>query len=196
MRIFYWPAGYGNDAHLHRSWTVTGVLYNEIVAETYRRPVLSDPMVLGPSDTFVAHAGETGFLLPPCVHRLYNPSKRDSATLHIFAADEHDTVLSDAPRQTMHDANKAATRSSVRERALSVMCGMLGGMKERGAVCLLSRIFALGSLEIKLQALEALTAHDVNLAALKGRELEARVEGHDKDRLSKINAHLPSSLPS
>jgi predicted metal-dependent enzyme (double-stranded beta helix superfamily) len=194
IRIFYWPAGYGNDPHLHRAWTVTGVLHNEIVAETYRQPFLSDQTSLGSSESFVAHAGDTGVLLPPCVHRLYNPSKVDSATWHVFAAETHGAATSDAPKETIHNASAMGKRSSMRDRALGVMCEMLALMKQEGAVDLLSRIFALGGLKLKLQAVKALAVHDVKLAYLKSRELEASVEGQDKGTLSRINARLASAL--
>ena len=196
IRIFYWPAGYGNDPHLHQAWTVTGVLHNEIVAETYRQTFLSDQTALGPSKIFVAHAGDTGFLLPPCVHRLYNPSKVDSATWHVFAAEDRGTAVSDAPKDITHNGRAIGKKSNIRDRALGVMCGMLAHMKAEGAVDLLSKIFVLGDSKVKLQAVKALAVHDVKLAYLKSCELEACVEGHDKGTLSRINARLASALPT
>lgn len=195
VRLIYWPPGFKNSAHLHRSWTVTGVVHNQIVVETFRQPaVATGEIKLGPSESFVAHAGNTGFLLPPCVHRLYNPSKTDSATLHVFSADDLKVPAAQTTTWIEDETPSGNILVGVRRRALCVMSEVLAGVKAQPAVEMLLRIFATGDPTAKLYAVKALAAHDVKLAYQKSRELEARIVGHEREVLARINKGLEAAL--
>jgi len=194
LRLIYWPPGFKNSAHLHRSWTVTGVVHNEIVVETFRQPDLAGEIKLGPSESFVAHAGNTGFLLPPCVHRLYNPSRTDSATLHVFSADDPNVPVAQTTTWIADETPSGNIMVGVHRRALCVMSEVLARIKAQPAVEMLTRIFAAGDPTAKLHAVKALAAHDVKLAYQKSRELEASIMGHEREALARINKGLEAVL--
>jgi hypothetical protein len=192
IRVFYWPPGYQNSPHLHRTWTVTGVLYNEIVVETFKEATAVCDS-LGPSVSIAAHAGNVGYLLPPCVHYLHNSSQLDSATMHVFSTDDqYGSSAAEAPRLLpVHEG--AAAPMNIRRRALYVLSGMLARVREHAAVERLLRIFAMGDAAVKMQAIKALIKHDAPLACEKSRELEATLRGQDREALSRINAALAMS---
>ena len=194
VRLIYWPPGFKNGAHLHRSWTVTGVVHNQIVVETYRQPDLGGDIKLGASESFVAHAGNTGFLVPPCVHRLYNPSKTHSATLHVFSADDPNVPMAQTTTWIEEETPSGNILVDVRRRALCVMSEVLAQIKCQPAVDLLMRIFNTGDPAAKLNAVKALASHAVKLAYQKSRELEASVGGLEKDALARIKGGLQAAL--
>jgi len=193
IRVFYWPAGRENTPHLHNAWTVTGVLHNEIVVETFRdAKTVPDAATPAEPATIVARAGETGYLLPPCVHRLRNLSQTDSATFHVFSKEEpHENVAVDSS----HGALGGLTPGSagVRRSALRVVIGLLTRARGQSAVDLLQRIFALADAPVRLQVVKALLSLDIRLAYEKSRELEATLQGRDKEALSRINAALAAA---
>lgn len=190
MRVFYWPPGQSNRPHLHGAWTVTGVLYNEIVVETFADPDPVRAALQGPSQRIVARAGETGYLIPPRVHSLSNQSGTDSATLHVFSLEGEADAGAGEGLLKNPSAPVAATRIDARRHALRTMSGMLMGIRGESAADLLERIFAIGDPTVKLQAVKALLAHDVSRAYARSRELEAILRGRDREVLSRINADL------
>ena len=189
IRVFYWPPGHQNDPHLHSSWTVTGVLHNCIVAETFRGASTVNDIDLERSQKFTAQAGMVGYLLPPCVHRLLNTSQRDTATLHVFSPEPRRSVTVE-PVPIASSVAAGQQRGAARRLALNVMVQMLAAVKSRAALGLLERIFAIGDNSIKLQVVKTLAPRDIGLAYNKGRELESRLRGNDQAVLGRINVEL------
>lgn len=194
VRVFYWPPGHQNDPHLHSSWTVTGVLHNYIVAETFRGATRVAEIDLEQSQKFTAHTGMAGYLLPPCVHRLLNTSQRDTATLHIFtpepgrqAAAEQPTPIAPA---IAAGQQQGPAQQPMRRLALNVMVQILAAIKSLAPLALLERIFAIGDNSIKLQVVKTLAPRDISLAYSKGCELQSRLRGDEQAALGKINVEL------
>jgi predicted metal-dependent enzyme (double-stranded beta helix superfamily) len=198
VRAIFWPPGYGNDPHLHDEWSVTAVLHNEIGVDTFKGANTVEDAVSRSPIKITARAPDCGYLVPPCVHRLYNPTQRDSATLHVFAAERR---RRGGPAE---DRRRGGTESRLRgdgiraggmgRCTLVALCGVLAGITDPGAIELLERIFALGGLPVKLEVVKALASHDVRRAYQKSRQLESHLAGRDKEVLSAINARLASSL--
>jgi predicted metal-dependent enzyme (double-stranded beta helix superfamily) len=193
VRVFYWSPGFQNDPHLHSSWTVTGVLHNCIVAETFRGAASVAEVDLEQSQKYTAQAGMAGYLLPPCVHRLINTSERETATLHVFSAEPRQQAGAEpipiAAAVTASQQPIPALRDA-RRRALNVMVQMLAAIKGLAPLGLLERIFAIGDNTIKLQVVKTLASRDIGLAYSRGRELETRLRGDDQVALGRINAEL------
>ncbi len=199
IRVFYWPPGFGNQPHLHDCWTVTAVLHNFILAETFRGATSVDDINPGQSQQFSAHTGMVGFLLPPCIHRLINTSDRESATFHVFcntpsrkmSDGEPGTVLAaDTSRTVGQSSQPTPHYGAARRRALSVVVQMLAAFKSVSPIDLLEQIFAVGENSIKLQVVKALASRAPAIAYQRSCELQCWLHGNDAVELCKINAEF------
>jgi hypothetical protein len=194
IRVFYWPPGFQNAPHVHNSWTVTGVLHNSIVAETFRGAACVADVDLSQSTRFAATAGKAGYLLPPCVHRLQNASQRPAATLHVFSnGDARRNTVTTPPQERPPPRPEAR---SFRRLALTVIVEMLAAIGDARILPLYDRVFAIGDNTVRLQVVKALMQYDVGLAYMRSRELEELLKGADRAALAKINAGLASSRAS
>jgi predicted metal-dependent enzyme (double-stranded beta helix superfamily) len=193
VRVFYWPPHSSNEPHLHDAWTVTGVLHNEITVETFRGANPADCTASDRSQRITARAGEAGFLLPPCVHRLHNASSSNSATLHIFSAEKpHDKAQVKTGAGRMTGLQQPRRRTNVKQRALCLLAQVLGRVRGNLATEVLQRIFAVGDAVARLQVVQLLVEYDIRLASEMSRKLEATLKGRDREALSRINAVLPA----
>jgi len=195
IRVFYWPPGRRNDPHLHDAWTVTGVLHNEIVVETYKETDTALTPLAGLTPTrFSAQAGDTGYLLPPCVHCLHNPSNTDTATFHVFSMGEQHAKGAGGADMPRHPAPPVApVAPELRRRALRVMAALLERVGGPSTVERWLRIFPLAGPAVKLQVVKALLPIDLGLAREKSRELESALCGSERATLSRINAALAAA---
>jgi len=194
IRVFYWPAGHHVEPHVHNAWTVTGVLHNEITVETFG-VTAAERGALEPVGKFAAQAGKTGYLLPPCAHRLTNESQADSATLHVFAAEppHEGTRVEFERRQAPAGPVKY---SYAAQRALRVLCAMLAPLKDFPVATLFERVYRAGDAAVKLQVVRAVVRHDIDMACQLSRQLETQLAGRDREALARINDALLSARPS
>jgi hypothetical protein len=191
LRIFYWPPGLQNEPHQHDAWGVTGVVFNEIIVETFpaTTPPLESPQRCEPSRSITARAGDVGYLIPPCVHRLRNETARTTITFHVFGAESETSTVRHAPR-VVHERN---VRRGVllRRRVLCAWCDVLAELSDARSVSLLERIVVLTPDPLtKLQAIKSLARHDPRRAYELSCDFEKQLLGADRHGLSLINARL------
>jgi predicted metal-dependent enzyme (double-stranded beta helix superfamily) len=182
LRIFYWPPGHKSDPHFHGKWTVTGVLYNEIAVETFESE--SDAEANQAAKRFAAKAGEVGYLLPPCIHRLSNPTAINSATMHVFSEDLAERQHAERPMKAALTNNRT---SPIVQRALHVISGVLADNDDPAVTELLVRMFALAVPRVQVQVIKALISRDAELAYSLSRRLETSLHGADREKLAVIN---------
>jgi hypothetical protein len=190
LRIFYWPPGFQNEPHQHEAWGVTGVVFNEIVVETF--PATTPPLESQrgePLRTITARAGDAGYLVPPCVHRLRNETARTTVTFHVFGAESQASAAEHAPRAVQEpDVRRDVL---LRRRALCAWCEVLAELDEARSVSLLERIMvSTRDPRTKLEAIKALARHDPRRAYELSCDFERQLRGADRDGLSLINARL------
>jgi hypothetical protein len=189
--MFYWPPGLRDDPHRHDEWTVTGILHNEVVIETFPDFSASAQENGAPLKRIVAHAGETGYLVPPCVHRIQNASSTPSTTFHVFSTKHRQHAAQSGRASTPVPAGKML---GARRRTLLAIASMLSSCPVPAAVDLARRMFAINDIVVRLSAVKTLAAHDPTLAHACSRELEASLRTQDRDSLRAINARLENAL--
>lgn len=79
VRPIYWPPHFSNTPHVHDTWTVGGVLLNEVEVSIYE--TLDDRQ---PVRSHRGREGEVGILDPPTVHQISNRTNDIAVTLHVF----------------------------------------------------------------------------------------------------------------
>lgn len=82
VNLIYWPAGVSCAPHQHQHWTLTGVVYGDIVTTTYLR----DP-AMRIDRRFEGRPGDVGYIEPPCIHNVGNPYRCPALTIHLFGGD-------------------------------------------------------------------------------------------------------------
>ena len=82
VRLIFWPAFYGNQPHKHKTWSVTGVLHRDLEVNIYDKA--DTDTTLKCNRVIQTRAGETGYLLPGCIHSLHNPTNEVAISIHIF----------------------------------------------------------------------------------------------------------------
>jgi predicted metal-dependent enzyme (double-stranded beta helix superfamily) len=92
LRLMYWPPFSANAPHEHTFWTVTGVLWNELLFMTYA-PKNEGEDDLKAARRFLGSRGEVGSVAPPCIHNVSNPTNKPALSLHVFYG----------PRDEIHD---------------------------------------------------------------------------------------------
>jgi predicted metal-dependent enzyme (double-stranded beta helix superfamily) len=80
VNLFYWSPGLASPPHEHRNWTVTGVVMNSIEVRTFT----AQAGKLVTERSFRGRARDVGSVRPPNIHRVRNPSRKNSVTLHVF----------------------------------------------------------------------------------------------------------------
>jgi hypothetical protein len=191
LRIFYWPPGFQNEPHEHDAWGVTGVVFNEIIVETFptTTPPVESLQRREPLRSITARAGDVGYLIPPCFHRLRNETARTTVTFHVFGAESETSTTRHAPRV----ARERNVRRDIllRRRVLCAWCDVLAELGETRSVSVLERIVVLTSDPMtKLQAIKALARHDPGRAYALSCDFEKQLRGADRYGLSLINARL------
>ncbi|MFZ3068354.1 MAG: hypothetical protein WA253_09420 [Gammaproteobacteria bacterium] len=169
IRVVYWPAFYENNPHKHKTWSVTGVFHNKLNVHTYA--LLEDPIRLKRERIIAANAGESGYLLPGCIHSVGNPSYEVSASIHIFnnlpgiENSEDNAIWYPSPR-------KHNLANGLLERAFSVCLSMLSEIGSPKALDLIDKIYFIAPMQTKLCALNNLINTHPDYAILKIKELE------------------------
>jgi predicted metal-dependent enzyme (double-stranded beta helix superfamily) len=187
VRLVYWPAGAANAPHRHTFWTVTGVLANVLTFTTYADSAGSGDELSGQAE-FPGEEGEAGYIVPPCIHQVSNPSPRPSVSLHVFSGPKHAGGEPGREHERGHTEWLAHDASAVKPQLnmadvidpLAERLGRIGGDR---AVDLVQRLLPYGDLRSRLECVKALSRHDRDLAARHLRELAALCRGADRDRL-------------
>ncbi|HEX4044630.1 MAG TPA: hypothetical protein VHZ76_03075 [Gammaproteobacteria bacterium] len=155
VRIIFWPAFYDNNPHQHKTWSITGVLHNQLDIYTYT--LLNNPNRLKKQRNINAVTGEVGYLLPGCIHHVGNPSHELSASIHIFnnLADiensEENAIWYPAPRK--HNLTKGLIA-----RALTVCLAIAAGVKSETSLAIMRQIYDNATVPMKWQAIQAMCA--------------------------------------
>jgi|GEM_PF-1838927 len=160
VRLITWPAFYENNPHEHKTWSVTGVIHNQLDINTYT--MLNAGKQLKLERALNAAANAAGFLIPGCIHRVSNPSHELSASIHIFnnldiSQPENNAIWYPLPR-------KFNLSKGLAERALAVCLAIVSGCENSKALLLLEEIYQLAPAALKYLAIQAMYSLDHSLA--------------------------------
>lgn len=165
VRMIYWPPRYANHPHQHNSWTVTGVVCNELEVSLYQLDPVGQPVT---DRDIHCCVGEVGYIASPCIHSIANPTDRPSASLHVFSdvygADHPDAGRSRATVWYPSDrCGDIATNAM--QRALAVHVALLDGIRGERATSLLDVACGLARRKVALDAIKVLWNRDRQMAA-------------------------------
>ena len=157
-----WPAFYENNPHQHKTWSVTGVIHNQLDINTFN--FFQNPQRLQRDRAMAAYFGEAGFLMPGCIHQVSNPSHELSASIHIFNNldinhREDNAIWYPSPRK--YNLSKGLT-----ERTLTACLNIAANCKSDRALLLLNHIYQLAPLHVKFMAAQAIHGFDPSAARL------------------------------
>lgn len=196
VRLIYWPARSRNSPHRHTFWTVTGVLANELTFVTYAEPPPGKKPARIEREIHGC-VGEVGMILPPCIHRVLNPSEAPSISVHVFSGpraaelaqpnryerglttwfDEGGEGDADAPQRTASDI-------------LAALIALLDTLTAPRVVPIVDRLFGVADLPSKLAITKVLSRHDPGLAGQRLYELAAECGGPDAPKLRALAGRL------
>ncbi|SRR5579883_1404004 len=161
VRIIFWPAFIDNNPHEHKTWSVTGVLHNQLDINTYE--MLENPKRLKKLRTISAKTGEVGYLAPGCIHNVCNTSHELSASLHIFNnissidKPEENAIWYPSPRK--HNLINGSA-----ERALLSCLSIASLIRNQKSLGLIERIYSHLPLSLKLNAVSSMYLFDPSYA--------------------------------
>lgn len=194
VRVIYWPPGYVNPPHEHRTWTLTGILHNRLQIRSLRHKV-GDVLM---EHSFDGWRGATGYLLPPCIHTVRNPTERPSASLHVFSyqpgSDATNVELDEAKgARWFQGSRRGEILKGAAKRALLTNVEILALLPRPQAVPLLEMIFSLGDVSIRLAAGKAMCRLDLELGLERLRALANGSPENDRERLLTILRQIHST---
>lgn len=172
LQVFCWPPGFGNEPHLHRNWTVSGMMANSLLVF---RSGVSMADCLGSQPLHIT-AGQAGILIPPQFHCLRNAGTESAITFHVFSADEarHDGAHQERPPTSAsrfdHEDILAIARAAT----------LYGGTR---AVEILRAAFTVSDHATKLSLVKLMCGLDPVEAVRIGRILADQIGGRDGQRL-------------
>jgi predicted metal-dependent enzyme (double-stranded beta helix superfamily) len=193
IRVFYWPPGQTSDPHFHGRWTVTGVLLNSILVETFESN--HDAEANRAAKRFTARSGDVGHLMPPCIHRLTNTTDANSATLHVFNEQSSEGGRRAGMQRSRKDSilrggAKDRRASPIAQRSLEVVTSILARTEHPLVIELLARMFELAVPRVQLQVIKTLVTRDAAIAHRLSQRLERSLNGAARDKLAAINEQL------
>lgn len=168
VRIIFWPAFYDNNPHKHKTWSITGVLDNNLNINTYQ--MLEDNKRLKKERQIAALSGEAGYLSPGCIHSVSNPTEELSATIHIFnnidaSNPEENAVWYPSPRK--YNLTKGLV-----ERALTSCINIISKTNNDRSFDILKRIYTQQPLITKLLSIRHMYLYDSELAKMHYEKME------------------------
>lgn len=173
LRVFCWPPAFGNAPHLHRSWTVAGILKGALLV---RRSAQSAAQCLA-AEPIAAVAGQAGMLVPPQFHCLRNDGDTVAISLHVFSRDAPEEAGPDerAPRAAAFDDDELVAITAL-------------ALDSAGAQALdcVDAAFPLVGLAAKLELMKLTLACDLDEGIRLGRSLCRLVGEADGRRLSTL----------
>jgi hypothetical protein len=195
MVIFLWPASMANEPHQHNTWSVSGVMHNCLEVSLYEKNDHDGDLRL--TRRFVAARGETGYLVPPCIHALGNPHKTaPTVTLHVFNDSEE---TDDRPGDTLwlgeHDPRLVARDPIVRmRRELRAGLLLLKAGAEAPSEELLERLFSVGDVHIRLETYKLMVRHRAGCVRRSGDRLLEMLTGSDRERFTVLHRNVSDGL--
>ncbi len=81
-RVMFWPAGFANEPHAHRTWAATGVLLNELCFRVRGSGAQTGECIT--NRLYHGVAGQVGSIASPCVHQVENPATHLAVSLSLF----------------------------------------------------------------------------------------------------------------
>ncbi|MBJ9739618.1 hypothetical protein I5523_08180 [Acinetobacter oleivorans] len=188
MALFLWNPKSENEPHQHNTWSVSGVVHNQLEVKLFDK---KDGNVIEKS---VLHAqeGQTGYLIPPCIHALRNPSEKNfTVTLHVFCDSElieqrnYDTIWfgENDPRINPNPKSRVV-------RDLMSCLLLIGKLATAIQFPLLEKVFFLGNVSVKLAVYKRMVVLDLNNSKSFGIQLENLLTGLDKVRFNQTNSRL------
>ena len=84
INLICWPIGASNSPHIHKYWTVSGVLYGHLNFSTYKY-LDNISNLLTKDNEFEGYPGKVGYVLPPCIHSVTNKGQTGAISMHIFS---------------------------------------------------------------------------------------------------------------
>ena len=160
FRMICWPAFYENNPHQHKTWSVTGIIHNQLEINTYT--LLCENQRLRRDRTLSATSNDVGYLMPGCIHSVNNPSHELSASLHIFnnldaSNPEENAIWYPSPR-------KFNLANGLLERTLTVCLRIASHIRSERAFNLINQIYQLSPFSVKLMAIQAMYSIDQAIA--------------------------------
>lgn len=195
VRLFFWPPGYVNDPHEHTCWTVTGVLWNELVFSTYTKH--GDGGLLEPDRVIVASQGEVGYVIPPCVHSVANQSAAPSISLHVFSGPKVEPGSYQRGETRWYHTEHATPPpgSGPLEAPVRAIAAVLEQDGTPWSLDLLEQMLPLPSLTCRLICVKAMARRDPRRASAHVLELAARCAPRDAARLEALGRTLAAGRP-
>lgn len=194
VKVFLWPPAFANTPHQHNTWSVSGILHNQLEVALYRRE--GDGGAPREWHRFVARRGQTGYLTPPCIHALGNPdATTPSVTLHVFQQSStpqqrlHDTQWLDEQYDPQH-VDAAVQVASELQAALLLLQSYPAAL----ALPLLQRICAVGNTKVQLAAFKQLVRHDEEAALACGEHLARQLDALNLPRFLPLLERLRASV--
>jgi hypothetical protein len=172
VRVIFWPAFNDNNPHEHKTWSITGILHNELDINIYE--MLENPKRLKKQRTILASVGEVGYLIPGCIHNICNSPHDLSVSLHIFNnilsidRPEENAIWYPSPRK--HNLIKGAV-----DRALLSCLSIASNIRNEKSLNIIERIYSHLPLSLKLNAISSMYLIDSSFARQCFDELEGKL---------------------
>ncbi|MBS0448640.1 MAG: hypothetical protein JSR59_22180 [Proteobacteria bacterium] len=191
MVMFLWDPRSANEPHQHNTWSVSGVMLNCLDVALYARDAATGALQV--QRRFIAQRGETGYLVPPCIHALGNPhASLPTVTLHVFCDSEE---VEERARDTLwlgeNDPRRLDRDPRVRAcREVKAALLLLKGRAAPPAAALLQRAFEIGDAGVRLEAYKQMVRVDRAQARPWGDRLGAALRGADRDRFLQLHRRV------
>jgi hypothetical protein len=193
--VFHWPPGLANPPHRHDTWTVTGVLHNNLQFNTYRVEPTQSALI--PEKRVNATPGQVGYICTPCIHNVENPSAAPSLSIHIFSHPQPASAATELIEYPMEGTVpqprgpiSAAPDGPVREHVLASCAEMIGAHAHLRSLPLLDRILYLAQGRARLIALKAMAGLDPLHTADRARALAEGMGGRFGDQLRQASESI------
>ncbi|MBD2795217.1 hypothetical protein ID856_01510 [Xenorhabdus sp. 18] len=175
MNIFLWNPKSENQPHQHNTWSVSGIMHNKIKIKIFEK--INEKISV--SKELIASEGQTGYLIPPCIHTLGNPDLFEySVTLHVFCDSDLKTDKnSDTIWLGKRDPRDNIDYSIVVLRNLTSCLLISDKLSSDLQFDILEKIFTLGSPSIKLKSYKKMIRLNVNKAEKYSSQLESVLSG-------------------
>lgn len=193
VRLVYWPPRFQNSPHEHTFWTVTGVFSNELTFTTYRRGKENDFEHLEVDRRIEGKFGEVGYILPPCIHSVGNPSPAPSISIHIFSGPKLTVESYERGRTTWYDPAGESRRSSPMftvSAAVQALLELLETIPNSRALLLLDRMFPVGDRPTRLACAKSIGRRNPVRAGERLLELASQCGQQDAARIEKLARSL------
>jgi|tagenome__1003787_1003787.scaffolds.fasta_scaffold20986338_4 hypothetical protein len=185
VQLFSWPAGFGNEPHLHTNWNVSAVFVGSL--EIFRSA--RSPADCAESVPLVAAAGEAGVLIPPQFHFLRNPTETTALTFHVFSSGS-------TPEQRPHREGPAqADECRLDDDGILALAKAVAGVDDPRVTDIIRTAFAAAGNLTRLDLVKLMAAVDPAGGIEMGKRLAHLVGGSDGSRLLAVLEQIELAAP-